>query len=397
VNIGRNENSKLKNDKKYHKQLQTLETPCGQSVSPHRHEAKDTLEGSKRKHRCILCNCASNSQTYMVQHMHRKHAGLFIVCKHNGICSKIFQTEAEKSEHIREVTNRSADLTKCDFCGLIYRKSDKVNHFKIHHKNDKLIRCSYGTCSTLFRSELEKQNHEVLVHSLTKKEKCIFCNNLFNKFNILRHYRKKHTTLFANAFKCKFRCKRYFLTEADRDEHIASAHKIKVVVRAEAQCLYCNKIFIDKDVLSDHITKHHLLVKIRCKFVNCGQYFHTQTEADKHFRQQHQKIEENKKYRCLKCNFRATCKYNVKYHFYAVHGEKSLPCRKCSRCFSSSFTLKAHIKQAHSTRKSQKVCPYCNKSIINIRMHLKQEKCKRCQKVLLCVRVAQLHKTFCKL
>jgi hypothetical protein len=397
VNIGLNENSKinaLNDGKKYHTQVQTSETFCGQYVGTDQLEAKDMLKVSTRQHRCMLCNCAFNSRQYMVQHMHKKHAGLFIICKHNGQCAEIFRTEAEKSEHIREVTNnKKGKLLNCDFCSLMYCKRDHTKHLKIHHKNDNLFPCSYRLCSTHFRSEVQKQNHEAVVHASTKKQKCIFCNLFFTETAILRHYRMKHTTLLANAFKCKFRCRRYFLTEADRDEHIASAHKIKVVVRAEVKCLYCNKTYIDKRVMQQHINKRHSAVKILCKFFGCGQYFYTQPEAEKHFEQQHQKIEENKKYRCLKCNYRSACKKSIKCHIFQIHGEKNLHCPKCSKCFSSSFTLKNHVKRAHSP---PKVCPHCNNSYLIIRMHLKQEKCKKCQKVLLCLRLAQLHKKLCR-
>jgi len=237
----------------------------------------------------MLGNRAFNSRKFMVQHMHRKHAGLFIICKHNGKCAEIFRTEAEKSEHIREVTKNKKDkLIKCDFCCLMYSKNDQAHHFKIHHKNENLIRCSYFHCPTRFRSEVEKQNHEALVHASTKKHKCIFCNLFFYEDSLLNHYQRMHKTLFANAFKCKFHCKRYFLTEAEREEHIASAHKI-CLMRAEAKCLYCNKICIDKNLLDSHINWHHSAVKILCKFFNCCQYFHTQTEADKHFELRHKK------------------------------------------------------------------------------------------------------------
>jgi hypothetical protein len=387
VHLGLNESSKLNDVKEYHKQGQTSETSCGQSVSP------DQLKGSKQHHRCIICNCAYTHEKSLVQHMHRKHAGLFIICKHNGRCAEIFRTEAEKSEHILQLTNKNVNLIKCNFCSVMHRKSLTAMHFRIHHKNDNLIRCSYCNCSTHFRSEEEKQNHEALVHESAKKEKCIFCNLFFNETTILHHYQAIHNSLLAKAFKCKFKCRRYFLTEADLKEHIASAHK-KCLMRAEVTCLYCNKICIDKDVLKYHINRVHSAVKIVCKFIKCGQHFHTQIEADKHFEQQHQQIEENKKYRCLKCNFRSVSKYSVKYHNYRMHGEKILPCSKCSKCFNSSFTLKDHVKRTHSP---PKVCSHCNKCYVDIRMHLKQEKCKSCQKVLLCIGVAQLHKTLCKL
>jgi hypothetical protein len=393
VILGLNENLKLNDGKKYHKPVQTSDTSCGQSGTPSQQTAKNTLEGTKRLLKCMFCNCAFNHRNGMMKHVHNKHAGLFIICKHNGHCTEIFRTEAEKSEHILELTNKKDKLIKCDFCCVMYRKRDRANHFKKHHKNDNIFKCSYWNCSTHFRLEVEKQNHEALVHASTKKSKCIFCNLFFNEYAIYGHYKTIHKTLIANAFKCKFQCRKYFLTEADREEHIASAHK-KCLLRAEAKCLYCNKICIDKRVMKQHINKHHSAVKILCKFFNCGQYFHTKTEADEHFEQQHKKMEENKKYCCLKCNYRSVHQNNLKIHIARMHGDKILLCPKCSRCFSSSVTLKAHVKRAHSP---PKVCPHCNISHSNTSMHLKQEKCKKCQKVLLCRRLAQLHENLCKL
>jgi hypothetical protein len=394
VNLGLNENSdlKLNESKKYQKQVQTSKTSSGQRVSPDQQKAKVTLELSKGQHRCMLCNCAYIHQNDMMKHMHKKHAGLFIICKHNAKCSQIFRTEAEKSEHLLQLTSKKRKQIKCDFCCLMYSKMDYAYHFQKHHKNDNLIRCSYRPCATHFRSEEEKQNHEALMHAPAKKQKCIFCNMFFSVTSIMQHYQIKHKSLLVNAFKCKFHCRRYFLTEADREEHIASAHKI-CLMRAEAKCIYCNKICIDKHVLNSHIHCSHSAVKILCKFFRCGEYFYTQTEADEHFEQQHKIMEENKKYRCLECNYRAVDQTNLNIHNNRKHKVKILPCPKCSKCFSSSYTLKLHIQRTHSP---PKVCPHCNISYLYIRSHLNQEKCKRCQKVLLCLHVAQLHKKLCK-
>jgi hypothetical protein len=156
VNLGLYENTKLNDGKKYHKRVQNSATSCGQSASPYQQEAKDTLEGSKRQHRCILCNRAFNYRKDVLLHMHKKHAGLFIVCKHNGKCSQIFRTEAEKSEHLLELKN-NGKLIKCDFCCVTYSRGAKAKHFKRHHKNENLIQCSYRLCTIRFRSEVEKQ------------------------------------------------------------------------------------------------------------------------------------------------------------------------------------------------------------------------------------------------
>jgi hypothetical protein len=387
VNLGLNENSKLNDsNKNYEKRLQTSKSSGGQRGS------LDQLKGSKKHLRCIICNCAFVKRESILKHMHKKHAGLFIICRHNRQCAEIFRTEAEKTEHILQLTNKKDRLIKCDFCSVMHIKSILSKHLKINHKNENLIRCSYQNCTIRFRSEVEKQNHEALVHVSTKKDKCIFCNLFFSEDGLLHHYQRKHKNLLANAFKCKFKCRGYFLTKAEREEHIASAHKRPM--RAEVTCLYCNKICIDKDSLKYHINTYHSAVKILCKVFNCHQYFHTKTEADEHFEQQHQKMEEKKKYRCLKCNYRSAHRNNFEHHISGMHGEKILPCPKCSKSFSSFLTLKIHISKVHST---PKVCPHCNKSYSNIRMHLKQEKCKRCHKVLLCPGLAQLHKTLCKL
>jgi hypothetical protein len=137
VNLGLHENSNLNavNDgKKYHRRVQTSKTSCRQRNSPDQLEAKDMLEGLKEQHRCILCNCAFIQRQNMVLHMHEKHEGLFIVCKHNGQCAEIFRTEAEKSEHILTLTNKKDKLIKCDFCCVMHRKSSKARHLKKFHK-----------------------------------------------------------------------------------------------------------------------------------------------------------------------------------------------------------------------------------------------------------------------
>jgi hypothetical protein len=317
---------------------------------------------------------------------------LFILCKHNGKCSRIFRTEAEKSEHLLELSNSEDKLMKCDFCCQMYPEKNKARHFKIHHTN--LIRCSYKHCSSHFCSEVEKQNHEALVHASTEKIKCIFCNLFYPARTMLLHLKIVHKPLVPSAFKCNFKCRRYFLTEAELNEHIASVHNY--FMRQEVQCIYCNKMYSDKYTLHDHIENIHPVIKNRCRFRGCIQYFHSQNQADKHFEQQHLKIENNKKFECSKCNYRTARKDSLKIHISQVHGDSSFPCPKCSSCFRSSAALASHLAFTH---KPPKACPHCNTSYsyCSLKKHLMQEKCKICHKVLLCVRSAKLHKKVCKL
>jgi KRAB domain-containing zinc finger protein len=390
VDLGPNKNVPLNNSMKQNKPVLSL---CGPRKSTDKQDAENKPLGTKRQHKCMLCNCAFTQRSGMLQHLRKKHAGLFILCKHNGLCSKIFRTETEKAEHILELKNKKFALKECDFCYKMYSESGTVSHFKRHHKHDNLIRCSYSRCPTRFRSEVEKQNHESLVHATTKKTKCIFCNLFFPYGSMLRHYQAMHKSLITTAFKCKFKCRGYFLTEAELNDHIASVHNT-ILLRQEFQCIYCNKIYADKQVLNSHIQNIHSAIKIVCKFFRCSQYFHDQTQADKHFEQQHQKKEESKIFQCLKCNYRATLNVDLMLHVARIHGGKSLPCPKCPKLFSCSGNLKLHIKRVHSP---PQVCPHCNTSFLDIRKHLKQDKCKRCQKVLLCVHLSKVHKNVCNI
>jgi hypothetical protein len=392
VDLGRNEKTTLNDIKKHHERAKSF---CGQYVSTDQQDAKNKPLGTERQQKCMLCNCSYTIGYKMVKHMHKKHAGLFIACKHNGRCTKIFRTEAEKSEHILELKKNNEKLEECNFCDKLYVQKHKISHLKIYHKNDNLIGCGYSRCFSYFRSEKEKQNHEALVHASTKKSKCIFCNLFYPAHTMLFHFRSMHKSLIPSAFKCKLNCRCYFLTEADLNEHIASVHN-NYFMRQEVQCIYCNKIYSDKYTLRGHIENIHPMVKIRCRFRGCIQYFHTQNKADTHFVQQHKKIVNNKKFQCLKCNFRSASKGDYKHHISQMHGDFSIPCPKCSKRFRSSATLDTHLAVTH---KPPKACPHCNRSysFASLKFHLKQEKCKRCNKVLLCVLTAKLHKRVCKL
>jgi C2H2-type zinc finger len=379
VDLGPNENAKANDIKKQ------VQVSYGNCVSTNQQDDKKKQKDLEAQHRCMLCNRAFNYHRSMLQHMHNKHAGMFILCKHNGKCSRIFRTEAEKSEHLLEVRNGADKLMKCDFCCQMYPKNGKSRHFKIHHKN--LIRCSYALCSYHFCSEVEKQNHEDLIHASTEKMKCIFCNLYFPTHTMLVHLKYMHKSLIQSAFKCNFKCRRYFLTEAERNEHIASVHS-KYLFGPQFKCIYCNKMLTDKRTLNTHVHTKHSLVKICCKVYGCNKFFLTRTEADSHYEQQHQKIEEQKKFCCFKCRYRSASEYHFRKHISAMHGDKYIPCPKCFKRFSSSSALKGHIRRVHSAHKA---CPHCKTSYVNIKKHLKQEKCKMCQNVMLC-RSACFHK-----
>lgn len=214
--------------------------------------------GNSKLRHCLLCDKSFAAQFNLATHMGNEHAGQFFECKrkHNNLSSRFFLTAAEKTEH---VLRNHKSMRKCEFCHINFNPQFTGLHIKTFHKRDNLVRCSYKLCVTYFRSQAEKQKHEGLVHH-KKKEKCLFCGSFVESLNL--HIRHMHKSQLPSAFKCTFRCAAYFLTETERDEHVASAHGPKgALVRQEVKCIYCKKSCTDKQVLYSHIKKIHKYIK----------------------------------------------------------------------------------------------------------------------------------------
>jgi hypothetical protein len=249
----------------------------------------------------------------------------------------------------------------------------------------------------LFRTEEEKKKHEQVIHAAGKKgkkPKCIFCG-LFTH-SMWNHLKNKHNSQLPHAFKCTFNCSKfaYFLTEDELAEHISRVHTKRALVRKEVKCIYCKKILLDSNLLNAHVKYFHYEYKLKCKFNGCCRYFLTQIRADAHFEQRHRKKEEQKIFKCSKCDFRSARKDGVEGHETRSHADKTVPCPKCEKMFGSIKIMNSHL----IGHKEPQMCEHCNDkiSILTIRGHQMQEQCKNCQEVFLCVKLARLHNKTCK-
>jgi uncharacterized C2H2 Zn-finger protein len=113
-------------------------------------------------------------------------------------------------------------------------------------------------------------------------------------------------------------------------------------------CIYCGKVYKSRHILSQHVNKYHPNIKIKCRYIQCGHYFLTKDELEHHFKQQHRRQEDKKKYQCSKCSYKCKAKQNLIWHYKNVHKNNAkLLCPKCPNVFKSSRTLKYHWKTKH--------------------------------------------------
>jgi KRAB domain-containing zinc finger protein len=111
-------------------------------------------------------------------------------------------------------------------------------------------------------------------------------------------------------------------------------------------------------------------------------------ELDNHIKQVHENAEK-KKFHCLECDKKFSCKSKLKIHVSAVHqNSKPFACDICNMKFTQKGGLMNHEKEIHAKTKTE--CPKCKKSFGNprsvylhdrtVHLGLKPYKCQDCQK-----------------
>jgi KRAB domain-containing zinc finger protein len=345
-------------------------------------EQNDSEEHSQ----CVTCDRDFPTSDALEQHMRIHHAGKLFQCK-VPYCGLKFLTMDEKTEHqLRD----HKDTRKCQFCPRTYGINNRAEHMKKFHKSDNLVRCTYLKCTLYFRSEEEMQTHIGLEHADVEAQKCVLCGKYLLDINMRLHLRNSHKSQFADLFKCTFKCRKYFLTEAEREKHIDSAHE-RYSAREQEECIYCNKLYFGKRSLRMHIDNCHTERKIQCSVLGCAQYFLTETLLDAHFEQLHRKKEENKKYQCELCEYRTAYKGHLRSHMEHKHQTKNKRCPECKKMYRSHHALLNHLK----THDDINMCQYCNTAVPTLKRHQKLEKCTKCDQLLLCSKLATLHHKQC--
>lgn len=406
---------------------------------------------SSRQQDCIYSSCKTvfPCAKTLTAHLNKEHDGAYLRCDYIQNCPSFFITEDKLAEHVKQVhENPTLSKLRCIYC--LKKVFDLHKHTKIYHKGKKVIRCRYITCITFFRSEQERLNHEKEVHSLKKNKhtvcrlcqktiyiysiqnhinvnhknmsltlckyhrchyfgtteeiethykeshdfvapnriKCIYCGWICAKLSYLKHVKKNHR---LQAIKCTFKCREYFLSLADRDAHIAKEHS-KAPERKYVDCVYCKKNLYDQSIHA-HVQKKHKECSIKCSLRFCGQYFLSQSDYQKHYQEKHKEKEENKKITCHLCSYRTTSKVNLLDHLDRLHGTKKIACPKCPKMYKSKLTLKVHLQRVHE--KERRKCHHCGQYFVNLFLHQRWTKCKKCLGVTHCFNKTWQHKRDC--
>nr|CAI5835587.1 unnamed protein product [Callosobruchus analis] len=353
--------------------------------------------------RCIHCNKTFASKQALDGHIIRKHPEFIASvsakvheCTKSGnrvtstciYCNKTFVRKETLNDHIvkshpdfiASVSKKVHECTKCSF-KTISAKTLEDHVVKIHPDfiasvSKKVHECTKCTFKTISTSNLKK--HVLAKHpDIAEISRCIYCHKTFVRKEALDdHVVKRHPDFIASVSRKVHECtKCTFKTISSNNlkEHILAGN------RTTKRCIYCNKTFLRKQTLDDHMLKAHpdFLASVGKKVHECTKCTYKTvsiTNLKKHM-VNHPDTPRNRTIStCIYCNKIFVRKETLDDHIVRTHPDfitsvsrKVLECTKCSFKTINTNKLKEHILAKHPDIAGNRVtstCIYCNKTFV---------------------------------
>lgn len=154
------------------------------------------------------------------------------------------------------------------------------------------------------------------------------------------------------------------------------------------KCEQCGFSYTTQDLLEEHISKEHIIKKIKCPFCSvtcqskkvfqyhlinlhpkschqchlCDQVFTNTAKLSSHFCLKHQDSSSKNNLACTFCGKDYSNKNSLKAHIHSKHvNNKIFTCQVCNKTFTSSSNLKTHVRIVHLMERPYE-CDACGKS-----------------------------------
>jgi len=205
-----------------------------------------------------------------------------------------------------------------------------------------------------------KTKAEPRVYSIDKASKFrnIFATGAEDRTQVVRKIKlspssypispKRSSVKSEKPFKCKYCVKTYTLKNSLRrhlQTHIETQHK----------CHLCGKIFENKSKLEDHVRSHTVERPFKCEV--CSKSFTQKSNRNRHMRNVHlsENTSTNKVHECMCCGSAFISPSELSRHLksHGVGGRgKCSTCMYCYEKFSTTRSLRSHLRKEHSDEMS---------------------------------------------
>ena len=292
-------------------------------------------------------------------------------------CDKVFHKKDYLSDHIISVHTKH----ECPECKEIFVTRGKRDYHVDRVHRQLLFECNQ--CDSSFVAKGNLKQHIDSVHEQLHYVTCTICNIKVTKRTLPKHQEAVHDNIKNfECDKCDYKSySKQSLADHNKYKHDKIARTIKVVT-----CQHCHKEVAN---LEWHVKKIHTLIRHKCN--KCEKEYIAKHHLDEHVKSVH----EEKNIECLieNCNFKAGILSRLKVHMKKVHCENkpSYPCPNCDHKSSSKSGLEKHIQYVH-LKAPKASCDICGTVVRgdHLKRHMKSVhynpehgvSCHRCGKML---------------
>lgn len=250
----------------HQRELENYCRECGEFFdSPLKLEHHVLWHSKVRSFACDVPNCFFSSKLHLevLSHKKRVHSDA-VECPH---CGKFIEYLHDYKSHVTKHKSGTRGIIKCIFgyCRLLFRSNaDLKKHVAEKHSTlDEHFACRVPGCSFSSKFFDDHQAHERNTHSY-KELKCRLCGVLVLQLERFRAHMKKHRSGKKGAIKCaRSGCGRTFCSAADLMQHVQSFNHKKSVQRmtlrsqkVSLRCDVCAEHFKSVETIRLHIQRH---------------------------------------------------------------------------------------------------------------------------------------------
>ena len=243
----------------------------------------------------------------------------------------------------------------CEICSTNFESLEALNlHYKNMHTKKKSFHC--GLCGKEFNHYQSLKLHVTRhVEDATSEESVDEDDRNLNFVppkNLGRNFELEHdleSNSEVNDFSCKI-CNRIFLGKQNLEDHLRLHNSAKPFI-----CELCPKNFKSKLYLKGHVKRCHTINKNQPKKMEDATSEDSAADDD---------ILSKlgvKKFKCKICKRIFFKRRNLKFHLRLHNSEKPFVCDKCPKTFKTRKYLKGHVKRCHTsdTYKLRNSCETC--------------------------------------
>jgi hypothetical protein len=322
---------------------------------------------------CKFCFKMFPSKTAAENHVFSTHRVVNNKCVH---CEVSFRSTLSLKTHLIDVHTKKF---RCNHCGM------QTNRLHAHmlEMHSTLFMCKYRRCIKVFKTNSDKLKHEKEFHEMEGVYKCIYCDELeyLSRISLLRHLQMMHKDKSLQC-DCTSWCKKFFLTEAEKVEHvkidhISSAIEIECEIckkklrrphlnahmqqfhgrrrtfikSGDTDCCYCPKKFPDRGSAFRHVKEAHFNIET-FKCYDCEIFFENVELKKEHYQKTHRGH-----FRCIYCvNWECTNRMNLRRHMRIKHQGEVIQCKFSMMCrlyFKTQDDLIKHTRENHEVNKTR--------------------------------------------